>query len=199
MVHVKGHMRNGHWVRDYERSAPSGSGGGGASTIAGIFGTVVVGILVIAAITGGSSSAKPWSRAGYRFTTKDSAQSSSCAGPYSYGKVGTYLDGHACTGLQRSVFAATSPDGKPMTVAVETVTMPSTSEAEHLQDLVDQPGTGNVTELGGGRFTFTGKHYDSRLDGTHVRIAEAEAKPGKTVPAAVLDKAATTALDAPTQ
>jgi hypothetical protein len=88
-----------------------------------------------------------------------------------------------------------------MLVAVSWATMPSAADASGLLDLANGSGTGNIAELSrevaafsGTR--FTGRYYDSRLDGQLVVIGQAEPLAGAPS-GTVLEEAARAAVTLP--
>lgn len=68
--------------------------------------------------------------------------------------------------------------------------LPGTGDAIDFRTIVDRAGSGNLTELGGLR--FTGRHYASSRDGVTVVNAQAQAG-GKPPAASDLDGLASTA------
>jgi hypothetical protein len=97
----------------------------------------------------------------------------------SYGAVQRYFADHPCTALQRALLEVRDGRGDVVLVAIAWVTMPSTAGAVELKRLMDQPGTGNVTELSrqSGRYRtvrFTGDFYASNREGPVVVNAQAQ-------------------------
>lgn len=95
---------------------------------------------------------------------------------HSYGQVQEFFRSHPCTDLVRVLLEVTGKPGARALVAIAWVDMPDAAQARQLQQLMDRPGTGNVTELsresGGQR--FGGEYYRSVRDGDTVVNAQAE-------------------------
>ncbi|WP_344414438.1 hypothetical protein [Pseudonocardia ailaonensis] len=107
--------------------------------------------------------------------TDDSAD---CVGN-SYGQVQDFFCTNPCTALHRASFELRDSKGDAAIVAVSWAEMPTEAGARALKQLMDRPGTGNVTELSRERgkyrsVRYTGDAYASRQDGTVVTNAQAE-------------------------
>lgn len=97
----------------------------------------------------------------------------------SYGAVREFFRDEPCTGVSRALFEVHDRRKNVVLVAVAWVEMPGSASARQFHDLVDRPGTGNVTELSRdqGRYRnvrFSGEHYASRRDGTTVVNVQAQ-------------------------
>jgi hypothetical protein len=115
---------------------------------------------------------------GFRVTIRLRDDATDCASN-SYGAVQRYFAEHPCTALLRTLLEVRDNRGDVVLVAIAWVTMPSTAEAVELKRLMDQPGTGNVTELSrqSGRYRtvrFTGDFYASNREGLVVVNAQAQ-------------------------
>lgn len=190
MVDVRGHTRNGAWVRPHTRSAPSRSGG---KTDPGAILLGIVAVLVILGgvghLTQGGSTATPGTD--FNYTRLSGSQDGACA-LLSYGQAHEFLATHPCAGLSRALYSADGTGGTAH-VAVAWVHMPTSEEASALKDLVDIHGTGNITELTAG-VRFTGENYDSRIDGNTVILAQAESAPGHSLTEEIVEQAAKDAI-----
>jgi len=127
-------------------------------------------------------------RAGRKIDIEASSDADDCTA-HSYGAVHAFFIEHPCTGLYRVLLVVHGPVGSSVLVAIAWVDMPDATAAEAYRQLVDRPGSGNITELNreGGRYEsmrFTGLHYASTRDGNTVvnvqteplaPVAEAEA------------------------
>lgn len=179
------------------RHDPKEKEGGGGVVALAIGLAVVVGGGGVAGVEGASTLNKPGAQSSSRVSAQDSARavirlqgkgfrvtspltsdSVDCAAD-SYGRVQQFFRQHPCAGLHRALFEVRDKGGDVVLVAVAWVAMPDADRAADLKDLVDAPGTGNVTELSRewGRYQevrFTGDFYDSELDGTVVVNAQAQ-------------------------
>jgi hypothetical protein len=98
---------------------------------------------------------------------------------HSYGLVQDYFRSHPCGGVTRAVIELTDKRRNVLLIAVSRVDMPTPTEAAQYRKLVDQDGTGNVTELSRERgryrsYHYTGRFYTSSLDGTSVENIQIE-------------------------
>lgn len=89
------------------------------------------------------------------------------------------------------LFLVADDSGGAAVVAVAWVRMGGSRQARELRALADRYGTGNVSPVGMAALElagvpFTGRYYDSRLQGSTVVISEAEPVQGRPDPA-VLD------------
>lgn len=199
MVHVRGHWRAGRWVRAHTRRAPRAAAGGA--------GLLVVGLLVLGGFLWlghssptGSPANTPWQSGGLTFTSVGSSDAMPC-GEHSYGQVQQYLRTNPCRSLFRVLLEAHDDQNHQMLVALSWTQMPDPATTDALYQLAHRDGTGNIAELSRelpaySGVKFTGKYYDSRVDGTTVVIAEATPQAGDP-PDALLKQAATTALGFP--
>jgi hypothetical protein len=95
---------------------------------------------------------------------------------HSYGQVQDFFRVHPCTALFRALLEVSDNSGNIALVAIAWVDMPDPEQARQLQQLMDRPTTGNVTEFsrekGGQR--FSGDYYRSACDGSTVVNVQAE-------------------------
>lgn len=96
----------------------------------------------------------------------------------SYGDVATFFATTDCAALQRALYT-TEIDGVPVIVAVALVEMADPASAQALKDLIDTPGTGNVSSLiasgetvPDGPAEFEPIGYASELAGSSLSIVE---------------------------
>ncbi|GHG21502.1 MULTISPECIES: hypothetical protein [Amycolatopsis] len=123
-----------------------------------------------------------------------------CA-PYAFGQVQQFFVHHPCKALSRMLLAVGDGRGNTVVVTIAWVRMPKTAEARDLRELADRDGTGNIYAvpdalLKRAGVRFTGDHYESRLDGPRLVIAEATSGGGHPDPA-VLEDAADVAVEFP--
>jgi len=132
-----------------------------------------------------------------RFWAEKPSDGADCAG-HAHGQVQQFLAAHPCLDLTRALYdtAPDIPTGNTMLVAVSWTQMTNLDDAIALKRLVDQPGTGDITELTRDDIGFTGRHYNSVIHGNTVIIAEAEPYNGAPTDED-LHKAVTDALEAP--
>jgi hypothetical protein len=87
-----------------------------------------------------------------------------------------FFQTHPCTALFRALLEVRDGRSNVALVAIAWVDMPDANQAQQLQHLMDQFGTGNITELsrenGGQR--FSGQYYRSARDDTTVVNVQAE-------------------------
>jgi hypothetical protein len=138
-------------------------------------------------------------RLGLKTLKKVAKRELKCA-PYAFGQVQQFFVRHPCKALSRMLLAVGDGAGNTVVVTIAWVRMPKTAEARDLQELADRDGSGNIYALPDALLKraglrFTGEHYESRLDGPLVVIAEA-AGGGHPDPA-VLDEAADVAVEFP--
>ena len=198
-VRVRGYRRaDGTWVRPHTRGAPAAA--------AGVCVLAAVLLVLWLLRSGGADSADAeggqqiTSHAGFNFVLEKKSESLPCSA-HAYGTVQQYLVTHPCQALTRGLYTATNAGGAKVLVAVSWADMPSPAEATGLRDLANSPGTGNIAELSreipafsGTR--FTGRYYDSRLDGHLVVIGQAEPLAGAPS-GALLEEAARAAVTLP--
>lgn len=123
-----------------------------------------------------------WKRMGLKKLRQEVKRILQCPAQ-SYGQVQEFFVEHPCDKLHQRLFPLEDGHGNVLAVSVMWVTMPSSDEAAELKKVEDVHGTGDVMPvgtqaLGFGDFHFTGKHYESRRNGSLVVIAETEAVSG---------------------
>ncbi len=106
------------------------------------------------------------------------ATSDNCA-DHSYGEVADYLADHPCEGMQRAWYEVVDDQDNEAVVSVAWVTMPDDEAAAELQQVVDRPGTGNMTELSteDSKYqdvNYSGSYYRSGRDGSTIYSVQAE-------------------------
>ncbi|WP_206795878.1 hypothetical protein [Amycolatopsis sp. MtRt-6] len=139
-------------------------------------------------------------RLGLKTIKKVAKREPKCA-PYAFGQVQDFFVRHPCKALSRMLLAAGDGGGNTVVVTIAWVRMPRTTEARDLRQLADRDGTGNIYAvpdalLKRAGVRFTGEHYESRLDGSLLVIAEAASGGGHPDPA-VLDDASEVAAEFP--
>jgi hypothetical protein len=173
--HVRGHYRNGSWVRAHWARDPGSGASGKQVTAVTIAATVaVVGITATVAITtsSGDTAARPDAVSGERapgveFPAEpqasfkraeavllasrykvdlDARSDTNCAA-HSYGQVERFFQSSPCKWLARAYLAVSDSHGDAILVAISWVDMSNTALAEKYKMLVDRFQTGNVTEL----------------------------------------------------
>ncbi|MFD1045002.1 hypothetical protein ACFQ1S_05030 [Kibdelosporangium lantanae] len=97
----------------------------------------------------------------------------------SHGQVQQFFLKHPCDKLDQLLFAVSDTKGNVVVGTVMWVKMSSDDDANDLKDLEDTYGSGDITPFGTevlelGRLRFTGEHYQSRVDGSLVVVAETE-------------------------
>lgn len=125
---------------------------------------------------------KAWSRMRLKKLKKEVNRDLPCVAQ-SYGEVQEFFLRHPCKKMQQRLFPLTDPEGNVIAVSIMWVSMPSRSDAARLKRIEDKYGTGDVIPvatqlLGYGGLRFTGKHYDSRQDGSRLVIVETEPAKG---------------------
>jgi hypothetical protein len=128
-----------------------------------------------------------WQRLGFRNTREALGPAVECAA-HSYGQVQEFFVRTPCRELRRMLVLVTDDNGGSVVVSVAWVRMRGLRPARQLRELADEYGTGNVAPIGGaalelGDLRFTGRHYESRRQGSLVVIAEAEPVGGQPEPA----------------
>ena len=95
---------------------------------------------------------------------------------HSYGEVQDFFRTHPCAALFRALLEVRDGRSNVALVAIAWVDMPDADQAQQLQSLMDEFGTGNITELsrenGGQR--FSGQYYRSAREDTTVVNVQAE-------------------------
>lgn len=114
---------------------------------------------------------------GLQVADMSTASDDDCAA-HAYGAVADFFADHPCTGLERAWYEVHDGDGSAV-LAVAWVDMPDAAAATDLQELVDRPGTGNVTELTKddgphGDVRYSGWYYRSGRDGDEFHSVQAE-------------------------
>ncbi|WP_433872505.1 hypothetical protein [Saccharopolyspora sp. CA-218241] len=101
-----------------------------------------------------------------------------------FGQVQEFFLATPCQGLERWQYPVDDEAGSTMVVIVSKVTMRRASQAWKFRRLIDEHGTGDIHPIAP-VVPFTGYHYDSKLAGRSVIVAQAEPLAGKP-PDAVL-------------
>ena len=101
---------------------------------------------------------------GIQVTRSGRSTDEDCAA-HSYGEVAGYFADHPCRGLERAWFELADDQDCSAIMSVAWVEMPDAEDTADLQQLVDRPGTGNVTELS----TKDGPHQDVGYRGWYYR------------------------------
>ncbi|MEU0531273.1 hypothetical protein [Amycolatopsis tolypomycina] len=109
----------------------------------------------------------------------------------STGKVREYLAEHRCTSLHQELYAVGDGRGNAAVISIARVGFPSKGDAEGCEKVEKVQGSGDITPLGGAllgltHLKFSGHHYQSRIDGKTMVVAETETATGH-VDAATLD------------
>ena len=221
-VRVRAHDRAGRPVRSYVQNR---SGGSSALAVA-ITLTVVVaagaGTGLVGIGAGGASlsslpdisinkdpgqgktnskdSGQSWQQKGIKYIERAVKNDVSCV-IASHGHVQQFLTKVPCHSLRRYLFVGADVSGDTGVVSLVRVQMYDKAQAVEFKRLLDRPASGDITPLGAdvlkqAGITFTGLHYDSKLDGSTVVAAEAEPDGGPST-AASLKEMATVALGAP--
>ncbi|WP_239154375.1 hypothetical protein [Amycolatopsis sp. FDAARGOS 1241] len=99
------------------------------------------------------------------------------------GKVRNYVAEHRCTSLGRGLYAVGDGHGNAAIISVARMGFPTKSHAAGCERVEKVQGSGDITPLGGellglAGVHFTGLHFDSRLDGATMVVAEAETATG---------------------
>ncbi|MER5392776.1 hypothetical protein [Saccharopolyspora sp. NPDC002686] len=100
---------------------------------------------------------------------------------FSFGQVQEFFARTPCADLHRVQFPLTDDNGNTVSVLVSKVRMRSTSDARELRRLIDEHGTGDIRPLVE-NVPFTGEHYDSKVSGKVVVLAETEPTSGEPSP-----------------
>ncbi|MBO0850815.1 MAG: hypothetical protein J2P20_15240 [Pseudonocardia sp.] len=114
-------------------------------------------------------------RKGLRLRDRGVDADSDCVA-HSYGQVQDFFRAHPCKALFRALRDVRDNRGNLAVLAIAWVDMPNAEQAQQLKQLLDRPGTGNITELsrqrGGQR--FSGTCYRSVRDDNTVVNVQAE-------------------------
>ncbi|WP_233574157.1 hypothetical protein [Amycolatopsis panacis] len=99
------------------------------------------------------------------------------------GRVRDYLARHRCTALDRALYAIGDGHGNAAAISVVRVGFPKKSDATGCEKVEEVQGSGDLKPLGAAAlglagFSFSGHHYDSRIDKRTLVIAEAETVAG---------------------
>ncbi|PWV82449.1 hypothetical protein SAMN05421630_103228 [Prauserella marina] len=127
-----------------------------------------------------TQSGTSWTTGGIEYRTIKSEVSVSCNG-HAYGQTSRFLSERPCTRLARSLFYGETQQRAKAAISVSWTTMPTSTTAHQLRQLIDRDGTGNLDELTDGT-TFTGLYYASKVDHNTVVIAQAEGVNGALSP-----------------
>lgn len=119
----------------------------------------------------------------------------------STGQVRDFFAHTPCRALHRGLFTVADDHGAEIVVSVVWVRLPSIGSALRFKDVIDVPGSGDITPLGAevlglGGVRFTAEHYESRRSRTQVGVVEAEAVSGRP-PGELLDAVAEVAAHFP--
>lgn len=182
MVYVRPYVKkDGTYVRGHVRGVPNSDGAGagiGGAAIAGLVALCVIGWGLSGEETSNAGPAQSWQSSGFTVTQVDSSDDPACD-THSYGTARQYLQEHDCRALHRELLKADDHQGNQALIATSRTTMPSATEASSLRNITDRSGAGNITDLARSssdydQVSFTGRHYDSDLQGSSVIVAEAE-------------------------
>lgn len=115
---------------------------------------------------------------GLQVVQMSSTTDDDCAA-HSYGEVSDYFAEHPCQGLERAWYEVSDDQDHRAVLSVAWVRMPDDQGAADLQEVVDRPGTGNVTELStqDGPYQdvgYGGRYYRSGRDGDTFYSVQAE-------------------------
>ncbi|GAB3393632.1 hypothetical protein [Amycolatopsis echigonensis] len=99
-------------------------------------------------------------------------------------RVREYLAQHRCTSLDRNLFAVGDGHGNAAVISVARVGFSQRSEAEGCQKVEEVQGSGDIKPLGAALLgldgvKLSGHHFQSRVDGRAMVVAEAETAAGK--------------------
>lgn len=102
----------------------------------------------------------------------------------STGRVREYLARHRCTSLHRELYAVGDGRGNAAVISIARVGFPTKSAAEGCEKVEKVQGSGDITPLGGAllglvHLKFSGHHYQSRIDGKTMVVAETETATGR--------------------
>ncbi|QQQ79869.1 hypothetical protein IOD16_16610 [Saccharothrix sp. 6-C] len=141
-----------------------------------------------------------WRRMGLHGLKRTEKQQVACVDA-AFGGVREFLRENGCASMERVLFTVGDDAGNSAVIAVAWVEFASRGAAQEFQDIVDAPGTGDVTALGVAQVgladvAFTGANYGSGRDRTTVAVAEAEVATGYVTPE-VLDALAEVAAQLP--
>ncbi|UKD52511.1 hypothetical protein L3Q65_32015 [Amycolatopsis sp. FU40] len=105
----------------------------------------------------------------------------------STGRVREYLARHRCTSLHRNLFAVGDGHGNAAVLSIARVGFPKKSDAEGCEKVEEVQGSGDIKPLGAALLgldgvKFSGHHFQSRVDGRAMVVAETETVAGKVDP-----------------
>ncbi|GAA3829113.1 hypothetical protein [Amycolatopsis tucumanensis] len=141
-----------------------------------------------------------WQRLGLRGMRKTAKRDASCL-IHSHGEIREFFLRTPCTSLDRQLLAIGDGNGNTALVSVVWVSFRSRGQARDFERLEKIHGNGDITPLAASLIQmadvrFTAHHFDSRLAGNTVVIAESERATGQ-VSEAVLDALAEVAVHLP--
>ncbi|UVS80225.1 hypothetical protein [Actinokineospora sp. UTMC 2448] len=123
-----------------------------------------------------SGKGNAWSRLGMRVGKTVKRSGADCAAA-AFGDIRTFFLRTPCRSLDRKLYPLTLDNGAVVAVSVVWVGFRTRGQAEDFRALHRIHGNGDIRPPAPG-VTFTGHHYDSRVQGTSVVIAETEAVSG---------------------
>jgi hypothetical protein len=99
-------------------------------------------------------------------------------------RVRDYLAEHRCTSLDRNLFAVGDGHGNAAVISVARVGFPKKSDAEGCEKVEEVQGSGDIKPLGAALLgldgvKFSGHHFQSRVDGRAMVVAETETVAGQ--------------------
>jgi hypothetical protein len=138
-----------------------------------------------------------WRGLKLRRVRKAAERAANCA-VNSYGQVREFFLRNPCKSLDRTLFTLADPAGDTFVVSVSWVRMHRGNSVRRLKGLIDEDGTGSVTQLGAQLLReqgvrFTGTPFRSRTERNLLVVAEGAAVSGQPDPeffAMVVDIAA---------
>jgi hypothetical protein len=127
-----------------------------------------------------------WRRMGMRALKKTVKQDLKCVGA-SFGRVRDFFAHTPCTSLDRNLFLVGDATGNAAVISVAWVGFRTRGQVARFKDLIDVPGTGDITPLassllGLADIRFTAEHYQSESNGAVLAIAETEPATGRVDP-----------------
>ncbi|MFD2474897.1 hypothetical protein [Amycolatopsis silviterrae] len=98
-------------------------------------------------------------------------------------RVREYLAQHRCTSLDRNLFAVGDGHGNAAVISVARVGFPKKSDAEGCEKVEEVQGSGDIKPLAAtllrlADVTFSGHHFQSKVDGKTMVVAETETVAG---------------------
>lgn len=99
-------------------------------------------------------------------------------------RVRDYLAEHRCTSLDRNLFAVGDGHGNAAVISVARVGFPKKSDADGCEKVEEVQGSGDIKPLGAALLgldgvKFSGRHFQSRVDGRAMVVAETETVAGQ--------------------